>query len=312
MSPTALKRAAMALVILVVLWGVAALLRGSASDEIASLALPQLTAADVDRIVIERRADTVDLVKDGATWQVNGWEASQTNVDELFTALGEVNDGSELVARSPSSHARMGVDAASGRRFRFMRDDDTLADFTVGDRTGRGRGGAGFVRPAGEDNVYRSAARLPRLADRGVAGWRERRIAALAVETVTLVDVVRTDGAYALARSDSGQWTVDGAAADSMAVMRVVGAFRDLQAAGFPTPEQERDSVDVSDPYRRITLRTGPADTLLSLVFDSTETGAWVQRTSGGPVYRLDRWRIDALMPADSTLRARETTRSGS
>ena len=142
--------------------------------------------------------------------------------------------------------------------------------------------------------------------DRDVAGWRERRIAALPTEGIGFVDAARTDGRYTLARADSGQWTIDGAAADSAAVMRVVGSFRDLQSAGFPTEEQERDSVDFTDPYRMLTVRSADGDTLLALVFDSTDTGAWARRAGGGPVYRMDRWRVDALLPADSTLRARD------
>ena len=300
MSPTALKRAAIALAVLVVVWGTFGLLNRSGGDELGALDLPQLNAADVDAIVIARPADTVRLERqDGAEWTVNGYRARTESVEEWFTALGDAAQ-SEQVARSAASHERLGVDAAAGQTVRFVRGADALVDIVVG-KSGR-VANSGYVRLAGEVAVYRVRGAISRLAGRRVDDWRDRRIATVDIDSVARVEVVRYGTSYTLARADSASWTIDGAPADSAAAWRVVGAIRDLQASGFPSPEQ-LDSVGFDEPYRRLRAVSAGGRTLLALLFDSTSAGTWTREEAGGPVYRLDRWRIDGLTPADSTLR---------
>ena len=306
MSPTALKRVALAFFVLLLAWGAFKLLGERSSDEIAGLNLPQLNIADVDRITLQRASDTVDLVKTAAgDWTVNGHAASASAVEDWLAALADASAGSGLAARSATSHARMGVDSVKGRRVQFLSGDRTLVDLVVGNR---GRVGTGYVRPAETDEVYQIRGALPRLADRGVNDWRDRRIAKVPSDSIGRVDVTRRAGRYTLLRTEEHTWTIDGAPADSTTVARLVGALRDLQASGFPTDSQLGE-IAFDDPYRRLRILDASGVELLSLVFDSTAAGTWARRAGGGggggggPVYRLDWWRVNGLTPADSTVR---------
>ena len=152
--------------------------------------------------------------------------------------------------------------------------------------------------------VYAVKGSLSRFAGRAANDWRDRSFAAVPTDSVQTVDVTRHDGRYTIERADSAQWTVNDNPADSSSVMRVIGALRAMEASGFPTVAQH-DSITFETPYRRLTVRGLDGALRLALIFDSTAAGTWVRHDSGGPIYRFDRWRIDALMPTDSTLRVR-------
>lgn len=299
MSPTALLRALVALVVIVFAWGAFALFRGALSDAGNGLDLPTLGAADVDRVELAGPADTVLLRRDGDAWTVNGHRAARGPVEELLGALTDTAASSELVAKSATSHARLGVDSGAGRRVRVARGDAVLLDVIVGER-GRGYQTA-YVRRAGASSVYQLRGRLASLVERDVDAWRDRRIASLPADTVGTVIVTRGPRGWTVTRAEAG-WTVAGRPADSAAVARLLGAFADVSATGFATDAQ-RDSLDFRRPDRTVTVLGLAGDTLLALAIDSTGGGYWARRGGDETVFRLDFWRADELTPTDSTLR---------
>lgn len=308
MSSKQLLRAVIVLVVLVALWGAFAVVRRIGGDRLEELALPALTEADVDSVVMARDADTVTLAKlNGARWQVNGHAASPTAVDELFGAMTDTVR-SELVAQSSTTHERMGVDSATGRHVRFFGGGRVLADLVFG---AQGRQfGTVHVRRAGETEVYLLRGRLGDFVDRGVADWRERRIARVPADSATAIEVTRGGRRYTLTKVDTVWRFTAGGPADSAAVSRILQQLGEISASGFPT-EAQLDSVDFTRPERRLAV-LGPGDrSLLTLLFDSTSYAFWVRHDSGGPVYRMDTWTVDRLTPADSTLRPSEDAGPG-
>jgi len=305
MSLTTLKRIGIALAVAVFLYGVVAVVNRRASDEIETVVLPALSAADVDRILIQRSGDTIDLATaDGAQWMVNGFRADPTRVQELFSALRDAASGGELVARNASSHARMGVDDAGGRRLTFLKSGQPVADMIIGSSAAAAR--SGFLRQPGSDNVFMVHGMLNALMGREANDWRDRHVAVVPTDSIGSVRVERREGnrmrGYTVTRADSVNWTVDGAPADSAEVQRMLGALRNVEGSGFPKREQV-DSITFASPYRALTVFGRDGSRLLALLFDSIAGGPWVRHDSGGPIYRFDRWRLDGLMPADSVIR---------
>ncbi len=303
MTAKQLRHIALALVIAVFLWGLSEMI-GGRSDEIEELeVLPSLTATDVDTIVFARTDDTVRLAQSpGGGWTVNGHLASASAVEGLFQAMAEPA-AAGLVARSASSHERMGVDAASANRLRIVRGDRTEVDLLIGNQ-GRPFQSV-YVRPEGDDRVYLLRGGIGPQLDRSVTDWRDKGIVRLMPAVVARMEVERGGAGYTLARGEAG-WTLDGAAADTAAVEDLLREYRNVEAQGsaFATPA-EADSADFARPDARVTLFGAEGDTLAALVFDSTAAGYWVRHAQGGTVYRMYGWRVDDILPTDSTLRAR-------
>jgi hypothetical protein len=303
MTPKTLLRLAIALGVVLLLWGALALFSGR-NDEIESMSvIAAVIPESVDTVEFLGREDTVRLYKsEDGSWTVNGYTAAAEEIDTLFTALAEA-PAADLVARSPSSHARMGVVDTAAIRFRIVSGGETATHLLVGER---GRAfQSRYVRPQGEDRVFLLVGKLAGLVDRSVSDWRDKLIVAVEPDSVARFTVAYGRRRYTVVRRDSVWSFADGAATDSARVRRALEAYRRLVASGgsvFASPAQV-DSIDFDRPDRRAVLVSQAGDTLADLVFDSTSTGFWARRASGGTVYHLLTWKVNDAVPADSAVR---------
>jgi hypothetical protein len=300
MSLERLKHVAIALVVLVFLWGAAEMLRGGMDEANGDFALATITLEGADSVWIGRTSDTVIIVKQTDTeWSVNGLQAAFSGVSDFFGVFGEVQQG-EVVAQNPGSHERLQVAEDNARQLRVFGGDELLLELFVGKR---GRDFQSFyVRRPEENEVYALRSRLISFVDRQLNDWRDRTITSVESDSIASVELARGRNRFSVTKED-GEWRYpDGQTPDSAAITQLLEGYRALNAAGFPTPQQE-DSVNFSPPDRRAILRDAAGNVLSELLFDSTSAGFWVMRAEGGPVYRLDRFRVDRIVPADSALR---------
>lgn len=304
MTPKQLTRIAIALAVLLALWGFSELLSTGSDTTAARFDLPKLTSADVDTVKLFRPADTLVLVKQADTsWSVNGHLAAHQSVTQLFNALKDTGRA-ELVAESATSHEQLGVDSTKGKRLELIKGGQHLLSLVVGDR---GPGWTGvYVRRPEEDRVYLIHADLGNLAERQLEDWRDKVVAQVAADSVREVRVQLRRGGYTLRLGRQGWAFATGAKADSGEVRRMLEQYRTLTADGFPTPAQS-DSLDFQRPDRRITI-TGRSAPIADLVFDSTASWWYVRPGDRGTVYRLGSWRMSQLFPTDSTLKAKPDT----
>ncbi len=285
MSPKVLQRIALVLVFALGLWLALHFFSTGQRDDAGRLTLPALTPAGVDRISLVGKADSVILVKQERGWTVNGAPASAKAVQEFLDAAHDTSAGSELTAQSTASHARLGVDSASGRRLTISGAGAPLLDLVVGNRGPELNGF--YVRRAGAADVYLLRGPFAETFARGESDWRERQLAEVKSDSIARVEVQRGKVHWTLTRSGTS-WSLDGHPADSTKVARYLASFGDLRAAGFPD-RMELDSISFAAPERAVTVTSTGGGVILSLVFDSTASGAfWVRPASGGPVYRLD------------------------
>lgn len=302
MSNEQLRRIAIGLGVLIVIWLGLKLLRGQGRDTELTLPRANFAAAAVDTVVIIRPTDTVRLVKGASGWTVNGLAASPTSVAELLGALTDTAATSELVAESPTSHVSLGVDSANARHLVARHGADTLLSLLVGKRGANWE--SAYVRRPGMPRVFQLRGRLVEFVERGVDDWRDRRIVALNPDSLISVSVTHGHSAYTLTRKDSTAWVLAGGGeTDSARVASLLGQFKELSSTGFATSAQA-DSADFTAPAIRIELmtRAGPLTTLL---FDSTATGFLVRRDTVSTVYTIATYTASQLAPADSTLRKR-------
>ncbi|MGE0551810.1 MAG: DUF4340 domain-containing protein [Gemmatimonadales bacterium] len=301
MSNEQLRRIAIALAALLVLWLLLLGVRRVARQEGPTLPRPSVDAGAVDRITIERPTDTIRLAKGATGWTVNGYGASGERVGEFFAAVNDSAATSELVAESASTHQQLGVDSANARRLEIATGDREVLTYLVGKR------GASFesayIRRPDRNNVYQVRGRLVEMIERSVADWRDKAILHLEPDSLGRIEIERGPRRYALARSDSGWRFVDGSPTDSTRIATLLDQFRRFEASSFPS---DADAAAASfDPADRVVRLFGRGDILLaSLRLDSTAAGFLVRRDTMATIYQVPAWVADQLSPADSTLRA--------
>jgi len=299
MSSRQLIRIALALAGVLIVWGLLALSRRGSRDRLASLSLPRVAAADVDSVVMTHDSVAVHLVRRGKEWEANGYPAAEASVGDFLASLADSVAPSELVTESAASHARLGLDSASGRRLQVFSRGTRALDLMVGNH-GPGFEGMYLRRTEGV-SAYLTRARYATFAARSVEDWRDHRVAAIVPDSVSAVEVSRGKRSYRLMHG-KGWSFAGGGPADSAAVARFLAGFRVVTASGFPGRAQA-DSLTFRAPARHVRLLRTGGSALLSLAFDSTKGGFWVRADSGGTIYRLEAWSADQLTPADSTFR---------
>ena len=302
MSAQHLKVIALGLLVLLLLWGGSELLSHGSDAVTGSLGLPVVSPDSVDTISVIKGADSIVLVKQAPSgWRVNGHRAAPDVARDVLQALNDTARP-ELVAQDPSSFARLGVDSVGGRWLSVRRGGKAPLALIVG-----GRGSdyqSAYARRPGDAHVYLWRGRLPALVDRAADDWRDKRIATLAMDSVTAVDVARGKDRYSLRRSGR-VWTLNGGSIDSAAVARYLDRLKTITAAGFATAKAA-DSIKAR-AARSITVR-GAGGVVLSLALDSTAAGFLVHHLAGvggegATVYRIDSWDADGITPTSRSLR---------
>lgn len=305
MSGKQLVRLAIALGVLLILWGAAALARRREAEPSGAEAfrLPPITRSAVDRVVLTKVSDSTVLVrKDTSNWTVNGNRAAPKSVADLLNALTDSSAGSELVAQRKASQAGLGVDSAGGTRAQVMGGGRVLADFFVGKRSSDFSGG--YVRRTGQEPTYLVRGRLVDVLSRTGEEWRDHQIEAVPADSIRTVEVSRGGSRYSLQRSEKGWLLSTGGKADSARAQDLVAAYGAVDASGFATPAQA-DSARFARPDRRTRLLRKDGTPILTLLFDSTAAGFWVRPDTGKTIYKLESWTADRLAPAESGLRAK-------
>lgn len=301
MTARQLLRLAVVLGGLLLLWGAVALTRRHSDEATSGWRRLASDTTAVDSVAVRSATDTVVLARAGTTWRVNGFAAGPDEVTELLSALADTAQG-ELVAESPGSHTRLGVDSVGARRVQVIGDGKAVLDVLVGGS--ESGSGTGYLRRVGEPKVYRIRTNLAELAARKADDWRDKTIVSLPADSIGSIAVRRGRAEYAL-RREGKQWKFgSGVAADSAKAANLAGELARIQAAAFATPAQAA-SLRFSQPDRRLTLTTASGRTLAALLFDSTGSGIWVRHdTSGrqGTIWRVESWDWDRIIPEKKSL----------
>ena len=305
MTTKQLMRIGAALIAVVFLWGLAAIIRpGSDTVERASVLGP-FVEEQIDQIEISSQTETFSVTREDQGWLVNGFEADRDRVQEFFGAVGEAVEGN-LVARSPNSHARMGVDG-SVKRLRVFQAGRVVADLYIGNR-GRPFNSM-FVRVAEQDPVYLIEGSLVPLINRNLRDWRDKRIVGIDSEDIRAFEFARADTAYRIQATESAWEFATGDPTDSLSVARFLMKFNPLLAQGamFATPEQV-DSIDFENADRRLLIEGADGVPLAELLFDemSTGSGFWVRAAAGGTIYQIMTYKGNEIVPLDNAFQVRE------
>lgn len=299
MSARILVRLALALAVLVFVWGALSILRRPSPDDPGGLPLAAVSRADIRQVAVRGLADSVVVEGQGSRWRVNGLPAAATMIDQLVAALNDSVARSELVAERAESHERLGVDSAHGRRMTISAGGEPILDLWLGRR---GPDFEGFyARQAGATQVYLLRGAFAELTASTVEQWRDREVARLPADAIGRVEVTRGRSRWAVERT-AGGWKLAAGAADSARVARFVYQFGDVRAAGFP--DSSVPAPDFGQSERAVTVRDRSGGLLLELALDSTAAGAfWARRGSDGVVFRLDGRVVDLLAPEEKSLR---------
>lgn len=301
MSKVQLRRLVAVLATLVLAWLGLRALRRPASDHPATFRPEPIAPTAVTEIVFASGSDTVRLTRNGPGWLANGFPAAGHLVGELLSELADSSWSGELVASNRASYSRLGVDSAGARHLMVRAGGKPVIAYRIGKR-GSDFASVYLLRE-GDANVYEVRGRLGEAADRKLEDWRDKRILALAADSIGAVEIRRGRSLLHATRGDSG-WKLGSTPADSAAVADWLGKLASLSATGFGGP-QAADSARRSTSHNSIAILNRTGQVLARLTLDSIASGFLVRRQDDSTLYRLDTWTAGQIMPADTLLKRR-------
>lgn len=300
MSAKVLLRIGLVLLVALAAWGGLALLHHASGDVPVGFTLPRIGPDRAESIAYVGPGDTLRLSRQGTAWSVNGHPAAPKVVETFFRALADTTLRSELVAQSPESHGRLGVDSVAGKHLTVQGGGATLLDLWFGNR---GPDFEGFyVRAAGDNRVFLLRGTFADLTVQPLEDWREKQVLALAPDGIARVEVVRGRQRYGLSRSGTAWSFATGGLADSTKVARWLAVVRELRATSFPTPAQA-DSAKFSPPERSVRLYGLTGEPIASVALDSIASTFVMRVNDQADLYTLDPQMTSLVAPAESTFK---------
>lgn len=299
MSGQVLKRIAVALGVLLVLWGLSTVFAHRSDSVRGSLRLPTISDSTRDTILIAHGRDTTLLVQvSPSVWTANGHPAAPGSENDLVRAMRD-SSPRDIASMSRGSFGLMGVDtnawtlrvgSAAHSRFTLVVGNQG-PDYNTG-----------YVRLAQSDTVYLWRGSLPELVRRAPDSWRDHVIAMVPAESIQTIAVGRGAKVYTLRRVSRG-WTVGAAPADSTKVANLLAQLRTLRAQGFGTPAALDSLARQKKRSRRsIVIRGKGPKPLLALTLDSAATGFWTTKAGDPTIFRLDNWQASQITPVGDSL----------
>lgn len=306
MSKNALQRLVIALVGLLVLYGVIRLVGGRSPDVSPGALELAAELEGIDERTLESAtfsgADReIEVARVAGEWTVNGYEADSAAVARMFTALSEVEVGA-LAAANPDNHERLGV---TGREawmleFRLLGGESRIVAL--------GRVGSAFqtayARLPGSDEVYTVRGDVRGSFTRTLTDWRDKLIARTDVESIESIEVERDGGVIIVERDEAG-WTVAGSGSvpDSATVANMLDEVDELRAIGFV---EEEDSEFPTEDVRRFVALSESGDTVLALEMAPVDAEYRVRAAGNDTLYRLAAFRATRIVPELDRLLGRE------
>lgn len=302
MSPRHLKVIFAALAVLVVAYTIMRILsrdgqRSGNDDIVAAVA----GGFDAIRMVGPEAGDSVQLEEKDGAWTVNGYPADTALVRQLVEGLDTARVG-RLVARSATTHPRLGLEEESAWRVEIGPAGDPAVTFLVGGGGPDGR----YARFPPSDEVFTVPTASVSLLTRSVDEWRDRIVVAADTSEIRRIAVRRNDqpAPVFLARGagDAGApWTLEGSAADTTSVQALLRESANLTAAGFPS-DSAVFTVDFGSPDAVLEMfdsdspDTPPA---LSLLFVAAPDAPdiLVRRADAPLTYRISSAQARRLLP---------------
>ena len=301
MSALQLRRLAIAVIVLLALWGLSALFAHRSDKLRGALALPVLPPTLKDTVAILHGRDTVRLAQVApGVWTANGFPATPGKGSELLKAIGDTSPR-DIASISPSSFARMGLDSTA---WTLRVGPAAQPRFTLLVGKSGSEYGTAFVRAPESDTAYLWRGTMPYLIQRQADTWRDHRIASIPPDSVEAIDIGLHGKRFTVQKQGTG-WTVGGRKADSTKVGILLAQFRTFDAQGFGGP-RTADSLRHATPrgQRSVIVHGKGKTALLSLTLDSAAGTFWGIRAGDSVAYRIDNYQVMQITPAADSLRA--------
>jgi len=271
--------------------------------------LDSKVSARAGRIVINRGAEEITLVKENNKWLVsnNGvsYPARQMRVEDFFSIFTK-RASWPVRSSSASSHARFGLEEQNASKITIYGENAPLITLLIGDNDVTGN--EAYFRKAGENEVRSGDNSIRTYLNSPVTSWYNLRLVPeseggqVGVDSVQRLSVVSNSQNQVFSRRGRA-WTVSGidvANPDKTAIDDYVRTVLNTEGDNFD------DSISADSPLldnSRITLEFGNGRVVTIRLSEADESGRRFAHVSGSDlIYSIPSWAAGRLFTSAENL----------
>lgn len=254
-----------------------------------------------NKIVITKEGEEEKTItKENGTWKVNGFDASQEEIEDFFSSLSELSIES-LVSKNSENHASFEVTEESGTAL-VIEKGGLTSIFIIGKR------GATFssfyARTKESDNVYEVSGELRDKFSQSVTAWRDKTVVNIPKETIQKIEIVSKTSPLIAVKSEEA-WNVERfgkkATPEETAINQLVGAFSPLEASGFLSEEEQKEFQIAKD--KTIIRIFGSSETRIAEINLFEKDSDWWAGVDGKEVfYKIPSYKLSSIFLTDEEI----------
>ena len=240
------------------------------------------TIQSTDSFSIKKGGEEKKFSKQNNSWQVNGFEASQSEVQSFFDQLGK-SKAEFLVSKNPENHKSYGLDEESGTLLSFTQNGQT-SSFIIGNTAS---GGGFYAKKQNANNAYTvSGGFIATKLSQDVSAWRNKTVFDISKDQFQRAEIMAGKNTLTLTKNQEGKLeaemsgtkqTLEQAVAD-----KIFMVINPLVADGFLMDAEVQEFQKAADKtIVRISPKGGQSIELRLMKKDSN----WWGKVSGRETY---------------------------
>lgn len=282
------------LILLLIAWASNTLVRQQAARPLQRTLLSQPASLNtIDRLQITRPGEELVLQRSGERWLISGTPAVPADALTVEHLLGALRSATitATAARTQDDLTQFGLDPKQRVVVRGSAGQTIVVEVMIGRATEDQL--SSFTTTLGDPAIYLAEGIAPPDIRRDFRDFSALRFDAA---QATSVAISQPRAGYALAKVASGQWQLDGRAADQTAVADLLRTLSAVRAQDFPSNTATFTPSGVS-------IEVVTASSTFALTFGQpTREGGVIVKNHNGYVYLLSPSTRESLTPLRRTL----------
>ena len=269
----------------------------------------KITPDSVDSIVISQGKNSITLVKNGANWQVDKYQADALKINSLFTELKKIKITGPI-SRNKDNHSQFEIDDQNGIKVVFKKGELQIADYTIGKSASDYQ--SGYIRQANQDLVYMSSANLRPLLGLSADEWRDKTIAGindLDKGKAKKIEFNYSGGKFSFDNQENNSWAanMNGKSVEvkDSTINDFFSALNPLTADNFIEDAAKIKEFDASKTKKEISAFDAQNNLLLKLSILEKDNEVWIKNSQKQDLFQTSKTKLSNIILNQSSIFAK-------
>ena len=259
------------------------------------------TEKTTEKISITKSGEEKKIIeKKAGIWKVNGFDASQEEINDFFSVLSGLVVES-LVSKNPENHKNFGATEEDGTHL-VLTQNGVETSFIIGNQATTFN--SFYIKTKENNNVYKMSGMLRDKLTMSVTAWRDKTIVRIPKETIQKIEVVSDTKPLILAKNE-GMWIAERLGKtshlDETTLNSLFASIDPLKASGFLNEQEQKEFQDAS---KQTAIRIfGDNKTIIAEITMLKKENEWWAKINGqDSFYKIPLYKLSNIFLTDEEI----------